>query len=952
MRGLLRSCRCGLGLLLVSSLVWANSGCSRSFFRKQADQDVSQVLSDKDVFPQWKLENMHAYPDPRARFADPTNPDRPPMPPDDPAAKFLGPTPQRPPHHGGVSRVEGEGYVALLEQWDAQNRAEKGVQAKQTVQGDILQASFLQDKKPDVLPDLIRDKKPEELPAPRVVDDLPRVVDTDANGKRPPYRVKYDQAVELALINSREYQTRREDVYLAALPVTRERFAFGPQFLALGEAIRERTGENTPLGRGDRWQAGGTLGASKLFSTGALLLFSFANQTAVELTNPANKRISSTSFINLDFIQPLLRGGGRAVTLEPLTLAERNLLYEIRSYARFRRQYYQYLIGGSVLPSYGRTGIGSLNGATLLSAVSNSNQARSQISPSGAGTLFLGQGGTSPSPDEGFLSNVFKRAVVELNRQNVVRFKKVVELFEAYESGGEVSSLQVGQIQLSLLNSQSQVLTSEQDSRDSLDRFKLQLGLPLFTPIELDDQQFQPVISQFEKFDKAIADGEAAVKEFEKLDNLDQPAMIRAGMQKLVDESPLTKSAPQFRKQANQRWERWRKDYASDKAVLEELEKLRTERRKLLDQKDVLEEKEQSLSEKDAARLKAVEGNLSIGELEYATRRYETAPWELEGKDKAKREVRSGRWRDLRNAFILVLGEASNERLAQLRPAWPKLPGVVVDGVDLSTADLEQCYDVATRTAIENRLDLMNARAQLVDAWRQVAVFANGLLGTFNVAYHLDSSTPPDFAKPLAFQPANTRNQLVMNLELPLVRVAERNAYRASLIAYQRARRALQEVEDRIVNDVRSEVRQLQVLAQTFKINQQAVELQYLQVESALETFRQPQAAGGAGSNSGSAAALTQQLNNAYSALPRVQQQLLKNWLDYQVGRQQLQLDLELMTLDARGVWIDEQPAAQPRSEPAAAPAAPGAALVPRNGRAGNDVAQRLAARASTELVR
>ena len=568
------------------------------------------------------------------------------------------------------------------------------------------------------------------------------------------------------------------------------------------------------------------------------------------------------------------------------------------------------------------------------------------------GSLFLGQGGNNPAPDEGYLSNVFKRAVVDINRKNVTRFQELVRLFEAYESGGEVSSLQVGQIQLTLLNGQQSVLTSEQDARDSLDRFKLQLGVPLFTPIELDDQPVTPVISQFDKFDKAIADGEAAVKEFEKLDNLDQPAKIRAGMQKIVDQSPLTKSAPQFRKQVNQRWERWRKEFANDKALLDQLEKLRGERRKLLDLKDVLEDKEQTLSEKDQATLKAVEGDLSIGDLEYATRRYESAPWELEGKEKAKREVRSGRWRDLRNAFILVLGEASNERLAQLRPAWPTLPKVVVDGVDLSSADLEQCYEVATRTAVENRLDLMNARAQLVDAWRQVAVFANGLLGTFNVAYHLDSSTPPDFAKPLAFQPARTRNQLVMNLEVPLVRVSERNAYRASLIAYQRARRALQEAEDRIVNDVRSEVRQLQVLAQTFKINQQAVELQYLQVESALETFRQPQAAGGAGgNNAGSAAALTQQLNQAYSNLPRVQQQLLKNWIDYQVGRQQLHLDMELMPLDARGVWIDDQPASQPRREPAPAPAA--AADSPgQQRRAGNDVAQRLAARASTELVR
>ena len=41
-----------------------------------------------------------------------------------------------------------------------------------------------------------------------------------------------------------------------------------------------------------------------------------------------------------------------------------------------------------------------------------------------------------------------------------------------------------------------------------------------------------------------------------------------------------------------------------------------------------------------------------------------------------------------------------------------------------------------------NRLDLMNIRAQVVDSWRQLAVYANALLGVFNVAYNLNASSP------------------------------------------------------------------------------------------------------------------------------------------------------------------------------------------------------------------
>jgi len=161
-------------------------------------------------------------------------------------------------------------------------------------------------------------------------------------------------------------------------------------------------------------------------------------------------------------------------------------------------------------------------------------------------------------------------------------------------------------------------------------------------------------------------------------------------------------------------------------------------------------------------------------------------------------------------------------------------------------------------------------------------------------------------AQPLAFDASRTRHQLVMNLELPLVRVAERNGYRASLIAYQRARRTLMAAEDLVANQVRSEVRNLQVLAQNLRIQQKAVEIAFLQVESALETFKAPPAPGQSQNDAAAAASLTNQLLGAYSGLPAQQRALLATWITYQIARQQLFLDLEMMPLDFRGVWIDE----------------------------------------------
>src|SRR5438874_2076573 len=89
------------------------TGCTGTFFRQRADKDVDKILAEKDQYPQWAIEQYHVYPDPRARFADPTDPDHPPMPPDDPAARHLSPNPQKP-GKAGSAGVDGTGYLDLL----------------------------------------------------------------------------------------------------------------------------------------------------------------------------------------------------------------------------------------------------------------------------------------------------------------------------------------------------------------------------------------------------------------------------------------------------------------------------------------------------------------------------------------------------------------------------------------------------------------------------------------------------------------------------------------------------------------------------------------------------------------------------------------------------------------------------------------------------------------------
>ena len=49
---------------------------------------------------------------------------------------------------------------------------------------------------------------------------------------------------------------------------------------------------------------------------------------------------SATTVLDFTLLQPLLRGAGRDRVMERLTLSERNLLANVRSFERYRRSFY------------------------------------------------------------------------------------------------------------------------------------------------------------------------------------------------------------------------------------------------------------------------------------------------------------------------------------------------------------------------------------------------------------------------------------------------------------------------------------------------------------------------------------------------------------------------------------------------------------------------------------
>ena len=434
-------------------LLFAVAGCTRDFFRERADCEVGDVMAEKDVYPEWKIEDSHVYPDPRARFADPTNPDRPPMPPDDPAAFDLSPNPQNP-GKAGVGRVEGNGYLDLLARWDDENRTSDP-----------------------------------EIKEPDAVVEREEAETVKAGSSRRLFRVNLEQSAELGLVNTRLFQDQREDLYMAALPVTQERFSFTAQFFDIENAFREWTGRNTPEGQHNRWRANSSGGFTKLFSTGALLLFRIANQTVIELTGPM-RGTTSQSTLSLDLIQPLLRGAGRAVTLEPLTQVERNLLYAIRNYARFREEFFVFIAGGPDTTSFADPmtlvatggllrGPGSSGNTPGTFAVSGGDIGQPTLTASAAGILQL-SGGLSARV-VGYLPTLLLAAHLVDQRRNVTTLEDFFKRFQAFKEGGDVTQLQVDQVEDQLLQSRIAVLQGQESLRVGLAQFLIQLGLPVNT---------------------------------------------------------------------------------------------------------------------------------------------------------------------------------------------------------------------------------------------------------------------------------------------------------------------------------------------------------------------------------------------------------------------------------------------------------------------------------------
>jgi outer membrane protein TolC len=163
-------------------------------------------------------------------------------------------------------------------------------------------------------------RKPADILAKEIIEDRTRETKQT---------LTLADALRTAFRSSRQYQLRKEQLYLSALTLTRNRFDYVPQFFAgsTAEVARDSSGEKTLSVRN-------RAGMDKLFKTGGSIGLDLANDLLRFYTGGKNDTAVST--ISLSLAQPLLRGAGARVAAENLTQAERDVIYEIRSFSYFQ----------------------------------------------------------------------------------------------------------------------------------------------------------------------------------------------------------------------------------------------------------------------------------------------------------------------------------------------------------------------------------------------------------------------------------------------------------------------------------------------------------------------------------------------------------------------------------------------------------------------------------------
>jgi outer membrane protein TolC len=258
-------------------------------------------------------------------------------------------------------------------------------------------------------------------------------------GKIPtlPEKMKLVQAASIATAGSRAYQNQKENLYLKALSLTGERYKYQQRWFATidGTYVEAGTSSDAALSSmDDEFKLHSNLGTTRdfLIGDGIEIGANLAIDWIRFLTG--DPRTSLGSVLTATVTAPVLGAGAGRQKRENLVQAERDVLYEVRGFNRFRQTF----VVETINAYYG----------------------------------------------------VLQQRDTVTNAQN--NYQRVLESKERLEmeaEAGRRTRIDVDEAYQNVLRAQDSLVRAQQNYERSLDDFKIRLGVPTDINIELDQNE-------------------------------------------------------------------------------------------------------------------------------------------------------------------------------------------------------------------------------------------------------------------------------------------------------------------------------------------------------------------------------------------------------------------------------------------------------------------------------
>ena len=715
----------------------------------------------------------------------------------------------------------------------------------------------------------------------RSFGEPPRDLDQSVSQK-----LSLEDIIELALLNSREYQAQKETLYRTALRLSLQRFDYDLKFSTGGNRIATNYSHARDGGiTVNRLRVPSGYQVDKMLATGGTVLLRFANNLVLTFNGSSGFATDIGSDIVLDIEQTLLQID---VQFEPLTQAERDVVYAARDFARDRKTLYTNLTRRyyTLIRSYRQIEIFSQNYLTLARA--------------------------------------FEQAEAEYRAHQEPRF-------------------QIDQVEQRMLSGRSSLIGACNNLEQSLDDLKIQIGLPTEIPIDIDLTELEQLTRHDElavrrelvrRVQKRLVD-ERDTAEPEQLvllssgvDLIDRLLGGYEVLKQLGEEPPDEGQLLDLRAQLSV--QQARTEAVSERHNLQQVAESDpprlaalygrtfdlTERLFILidHQIELARLRGQSPDsladiQRTAAELRLQQQRLDEQSVQLY-KRFETA---VEGSQNNPEDEQFGT--ELRRLVdevttlrmaceslirlldqIMMLDDANLNSEEAFQRTIQSIDDLLAQSEQLlrsiggGLTPIELAFDDAMLTALVLRLDLMNERGALADDWRQIKLAADDLKSVLNLRATQTVRSPGD--SPFDFTFDESLTQLNATLDLPLNRRSQRNTFRQALINYQAALRRLMALEDRVKLDVRNDLRALALDQEQYQVDVASAGLAFERVVST--QLEQRLGIGGV-----TARDFLEAQDDYTSALSSV----ASRHINYIIDRMELFLDMEVLTVNEQGMW-------------------------------------------------